>query len=282
MTGIVNENVLPAPCWLSTQILPPCASTRTLILGDPRTIVGHREHQLAGSGRHPDLDVAAVGAELDRISDQVDERLHHTSVIAPDRGRVGPDVDRERDLLERRGRGDHVGGFREHPLDREDPGVDRRGLEQILHQPLHHRDGPRDRLDLTTTHRIQGRIGARQDPGRELDVRQRVAEIVRHHREQVLARGDGGAHLVGQAGRVQRQPGTRRDQLQGPLVARRELVALALVRQVEMAFRRGVAGNHDPEEAPHLGVRPWMAAEPGAGAEIAQADRAAGANDLTE
>ena len=125
-TGIANENVEPRPSSDSTQIRPPWPSTmwraidrprpgpaaahpgpvglvepledpRSVGLRDADPVIDDRGDDLVTAPSHLDPDLAAVGAELDRVVDEVDEHLAEARLVAAHGRQAGRDVDDQRD-----------------------------------------------------------------------------------------------------------------------------------------------------------------------------------------
>ena len=73
---------------------------------------------------------------------------------------------------------------------REPARIDLRDVEQVLHQQTHLRAGERDALDAFGLHGLIG-LELQHRGGRGYRL-QRIPQIVRHHRDRVVARAKGG------------------------------------------------------------------------------------------
>ena len=115
-SGTVKVNVLPSPSWLSTQSVPPCASTRHFEMYSPSPrprrsslpacqkrsntdssmspgCPGRRRRPRNGPGSHhlgPHAERSTCSGELDRVRDQVGQHLQQPVVIEQGREAAGP------------------------------------------------------------------------------------------------------------------------------------------------------------------------------------------------
>jgi hypothetical protein len=236
------------------------------------------------------------GSELDGVAHEVREHLHGAPAITADRGeirghraldaelpRLGREPHRDERLL------DEGGGVLGSGLDRDPARLDVGRLEQIADQAIHDRDGVEDRVELSAVglvcagelHRLRAHANAPE----------RVPEIVRDDREQVIARANGGVQRLAQPGDLQRGAGALREQLRGAPVLRgealvggqaghpsgrglpAELRVRGLVGEVEVPDGPPAEEDRHAEEAPHLDVVRWSPRERRVLPHVPQVDR---------
>ena len=153
-------------------------------LRDARPVVDDRGDDLAAGGPHRDPHLAAVGAELDRVVDEVDEDLAEARLVGADRREPGRDVDHQRDRV--------ALGEQPQPLDgalREPAEIDVVRQRQLAAA-----------LDPGEVEELADHLD--EVPGLDLDLRDPLAHPRRH-----VARGGLARQRLGeQAHRRQRRP----------------------------------------------------------------------------
>ena len=114
---MVNANVDPLPTSLSTRILPPCSSMNLREIASPRPVpstllrrrpdlaellehrglvlgrnadagVGDRDLDTAIAQRGANVDASALGRELQRVGQQIQQHLLHLALVGADRHRA--------------------------------------------------------------------------------------------------------------------------------------------------------------------------------------------------
>src|SRR6266508_2539010 len=192
----------PEPGAAAGAPLPPAIEhVREVLRGDAGAVIRDGHLRLTLPQRHPHLDVPAAGGERDRVSDEVRNHLEHAVAIARDLDPEGPARRGERDLLLERERGEHrerLVDDRVEPLrpdlDAEATRIHPRQVEQLADEPVHPRRRALHRLGVAP-HVARVR-GAQQERRREEDRLERILEIVRDDREDVIPRAESGTTIA--------------------------------------------------------------------------------------
>ncbi len=254
------------------------------LLAHAHPVVGHPDHRLVAFGHHRERDVPADVRVLGRVVDQVGEHLHEARGIGVERQRPGRQ--RHRELLplldDHRATDLHrlqeQGAQLYRLLAELDLALaDARHVQQIVEQALHVLHLPRNDGAVAGSLLFLARRGAIEDLDGAEDGRQRIAQLVRQHRQKLvlaaiglaqlllrvlalllglLALGDvlaGAEHAGSPAGGVALEPGPRVDGPHGPVrphdpvlllegQAAREAAAGGLAHRVAI---RGVDGAEE-------------------------------------